>query len=203
MPPKLLQLWEKFTVKITVITVIMVNWGQSYDASKWIKKNQLLQIYRNQQQIVIIIISKFWLLRQQLTRNWSLITYRLLSWWKSKTKTFFLFHSHSLVFVHSVRFWWHHSQKVFQCYTLLVFLVLLSRNIFSKRSQILGLQPWTYTTFSQDSRPPVRESWVEIRSPHGNLTKFILVWVFFNRGLLSFNKSEKVLWAIAKYYYYY
>ena len=51
--------------------------------------------------------------------------------------------------------------------------------------------------------PPVRESRVRIRSPHGNLTKFILVWTFFNSGLLSFNKSEKMLYTIANYYYYY
>ena len=58
-------------------------------------------------------------------------------------------------------------------------------------------------------RPPDRESRVRIRSPHRNLTKFILVWVFFKKryssisGLLSFKKPETVLWTIAKNYYYY
>ena len=35
-------------------------------------------------------------------------------------------------------------------------------------------------------RPPVRESWVRIPLQHGNLVKFILVWVFFNpSGILT------------------
>ena len=34
--------------------------------------------------------------------------------------------------------------------------------------------------------PPVRESWVRIPLQHGNLVKFILVWVFFNHsGILT------------------
>ena len=52
----------------------------------------------------------------------------------------------------------------------------------------------------------LRESRVRIRSPHRNLTKFILVWLFFKKrysstsGLLSFKKPETVLWTIAKHY---
>ena len=66
-------------------------------------------------------------------------------------------------------------------------------------SVVIWFAPW----------PPVRESRVRIRLPHRNLTKFILVWLFFKKrysstsGLLSFKKPETVLWTIAKNYYYY
>ena len=64
-------------------------------------------------------------------------------------------------------------------------------------SVVIWFAPW----------PPVRESRVRIRLPHRNLTKFILVWLFFKKrysstsGLLSFKKPVTVLWTRAKNYY--
>ena len=43
-------------------------------------------------------------------------------------------------------------------------------------SVVMWLAPW----------PPVRETRVQIQEQHGNLVKFILVWVFFNpSGILT------------------
>ena len=43
-------------------------------------------------------------------------------------------------------------------------------------SVVMWLAPW----------PPVRETRVQIPEQHGNLVKFILVWVFFNpSGILT------------------
>ena len=47
---------------------------------------------------------------------------------------------------------------------------------YKQVSVVMWLGPW----------PPVRETRVQIPEQHGNLVKFILVWVFFNpSGILT------------------
>ena len=63
------------------------------------------------------------------------------------------------------------------------FLLFSVNNIFKISAQgheqvsvVMWLAPW----------PPVRETQVQIPEQHGNLVKFILVWVFFNpSGILT------------------
>ena len=56
------------------------------------------------------------------------------------------------------------------------FCPIITLKLNMQVSVVMWLAPW----------PPVRETRVQIPEQHGNLVKFILVWVFFNpSGILT------------------